>query len=106
VRTPMALRKIKEQAEPVRKVVRISWIDSASVDLNDWVSVSDLHKPEPCSCESVGFVLYQDSEMIRITKCISDNMVGDITAGGILDIPMVAVLTITELVNGELEYKK
>lgn len=50
------------------KAISVSWIDS--IQDEGW-QTSNYHKPEKLTCKSVGFLVFEDKEVIILSSCLS-----------------------------------
>ncbi len=73
------------------KLVKIDWVDSATID--GWVSVAYAEDFNPSACETVGWVVKKTREYITVTSSRSDT----VNYSQLMTIPRKCVISIKEL---------
>ncbi len=73
------------------KLVKIDWVDSATID--GWVSVDYAEGFNPSECETVGWVVKKTAEYITVTASKSDT----VNYSQLMTIPRKCISSIKEL---------
>jgi hypothetical protein len=81
------MKKTQKKPEPKRpQVVMVTWVDSASKD--DWIPATDADKVVLGLIDSIGWLISQDKNYIRIATSVD---VSDGMLGYVLIIPRIAI---------------
>nr|WP_121272915.1 hypothetical protein [Pedobacter schmidteae] len=86
---------------PQEKLIYVEWIDSQGCTPS-WVRLDD-YKPELPIHKSIGWVIYEDDNILSICGNIADETSTTLYQGnGIMTIPKIAIIATKELSNNLL----
>jgi hypothetical protein len=75
------------------KLVHVIWEDSRLPSIR-WTHAEDFVPPDATTCETVGWIVYQDARIVCVTQSICD---GGKQFASVMEIPARAIIEIKEL---------
>lgn len=74
----------------------ITWLDSRQ-PVPGWQLLDDIEVPDVCRCQTVGFIVQEDEELLCIAQSVADLGGKHPQASGVMAIPVRAVVERREL---------
>ena len=95
-------REKRRVSEKFPRLVMVDWVDSAQ-PYAGWRYLRDLPELEVVRCETVGWLVARDDQVLMLAQNLGDIGSESAQASGLMRIPAACVTRVTELFEGDAE---